>query len=66
MEKINTIVDVFLLIDFIICAVSGFMMRNPVLNFRQIHFISGIVLIVLVVLHLILHYNWIKNLFRCK
>ena len=58
--KTNLILDVLLLIVFVVCALSGFFMR---IFGRETHFISGVVLVLLVVLHLIFHWGQIWNFF---
>lgn len=74
--KINYWIDVGLFISFLIVALSG-IIKFPgwglyqVFGFNNIsrwHDWSGIALVILVFLHLILHWNWIvgmtKNIFR--
>jgi hypothetical protein len=63
-SKINTIVDILAGISFVICAYSGFYIRDWTfgLNMREIHIISGKILIALVILHLLLHWQFIKNI----
>ena len=64
--KTNIILDSLLLVNFLICALSGFFMRNSFwgMSVREIHFISAKILIFLVLVHIILHWGFIKNILR--
>ncbi|HNV01401.1 MAG TPA: DUF4405 domain-containing protein [archaeon] len=83
MEKvwINYFIDVGLLISGLIVMISG-ILKLPLLNFLQLHKItnipmmsfvhdwSGVLFTILVIVHLILHWNWLvcmtKKLFQKK
>jgi TRAP-type uncharacterized transport system fused permease subunit len=61
--KLNYIVDVGLAISFAIVAVTG-ILKFPALGGRMrdyvpLHDWSGIIMAVLVLIHLVLHWNWI-------
>ncbi|MBI4845703.1 MAG: DUF4405 domain-containing protein [Candidatus Omnitrophica bacterium] len=64
MEKAKKlkIINIFLLISFLIQAISGmslfFGRITKIVN--EIHENNGIALIILVVMHLLLNWNWIK------
>jgi hypothetical protein len=64
---ISYVLDALMGIVFFVCAVSAFLPREA---WSEIHEVSGIILIVLVLLHLILHFKWIvvmtKSLFKSK
>ena len=61
--KLNYFVDIGMAIAFVIVAVTG-ILKLPALgggtrDFMLLHDWSGVVLAVFVLLHLILHWNWI-------
>ena len=70
--KINYLVDVLLAISFVIVAVTGIIKLKIVSNMLGVNYIffretginfahdmSGVAMTILVVIHLILHWNWI-------
>ena len=70
--KLNYIVDIGMAISFVIVAVTG-ILKLPALGGRTrdymlLHDWAGVVLAVFVLLHLILHWNWIicmtKGIFK--
>jgi len=76
-SKLNYWIDVGLAITFILCFLTGiikwpaFYSTFKDLPFQQISFIhdwSGLIMSILVLIHLILHWNWIvvmtKKLFK--
>ncbi len=66
--KLNYIVDAVMAIVFGVVAITG-ILKLPVLHsiyrtlptkiMTQMHDISGVLLVILVAIHLILHWNWI-------
>ena len=54
--KINAILNLLLAIAFIASALSGFGGRD----FREFHYSASVVVVVLVLLHLIIHWRWIR------
>ena len=68
--KINYLVDVLLLLSGLLCMVSG-VLKLPLLSFIKIHTIvnyallsfvhdfSGVALLILAVIHVLLHLDWI-------
>jgi len=61
---LNYFIDLGMAVSFVLVAVTG-ILKLPALNgrtrdFMLLHDWSGIVLAVFVLLHLILHWNWIK------
>ena len=73
--KINYAIDALLAISFLVMAVTGVIKHFTLFGFRRAdlmlpHDISGIIFVVLAIIHLALHYNWIiavtKNLFKKK
>ncbi|MDD4251461.1 MAG: DUF4405 domain-containing protein [Candidatus ainarchaeum sp.] len=76
--KLNYLIDVILFFSFIGVFVTG-LLRLPLLGLQiiienemitKIHNLSGILMGVIVIIHLILHWNWIvsmtKSFFRKK
>jgi len=68
--KINYILDILLGISFIIVAITSiilFFRLAPKYVVVEIHNLSGIIFIVLSLIHIILHFNWFirvtKNMF---
>jgi hypothetical protein len=73
--KLNYFVDLGLFISFILVALTG-IIKFPLFGLRKVYFWnmhiihdwSGIILTCLVLIHLILHWNWIvsmtKSFFR--
>lgn len=64
-QKAKLIIDVLMFVCFIIIVISGFMLwlggrigQNPWL---PIHNWFGIALVLLVIIHLILNWSWIKS-----
>lgn len=62
--KLNYFVDIGMAISFVIVAVTG-ILKHPALSRRTrdymlLHDWAGMVLAGFVILHLILHWNWIK------
>jgi hypothetical protein len=62
--KVNLLINIASFLDFAVCALTGFFMRENIskLNLREIHVFSGKILLFLIVVHLIVHYKWIKNI----
>jgi len=80
-NKVKLLVDVLMFIDFLIIAFSGFVLwfvlprgsgrlGNEFIFYREtwlgIHDWTGVILIILLILHLILNWQWIKSWFRKK
>ena len=77
--RLNYIIDIILIIVFFICGITG-LLKLPFLfshlqslNFRlltKLHDLSGIIMIILVVVHIALHWKWIitmtKHVFKAK
>jgi cytochrome b561 len=63
-QKINLLVNIISFLDFSLCALTGFFMksREIQLNFKGIHVFTGWILVFLVIVHIILHYSWIKSI----
>ena len=61
--KLNYLVDIGMALSFVIVAVTG-ILKLPALGrareYTLLHDWAGIALAVFVLLHLILHWNWIK------
>jgi hypothetical protein len=76
---LNYFIDLLMLIVGSIVAITG-VLKLPILKFiyqtlnvrtiTQLHDISGIIIIILVIIHLALHWNWIvsmtKSIFKRK
>jgi hypothetical protein len=67
----NYIVDGIMAVSFVLCGGTGILRMYAYASWmRQVHDISGIVLVLMVLLHLILHRAWIfsmtRNFFRKK
>ena len=77
MLKTNIIIDILAFIAFIFSALSGIvllwiaprggstflgLLKN---GWTGIHNISSMILIILVIIHIILHWNFIKNIPKC-
>ena len=66
--KANTIVDIVAFFVFLISAFSGFVLLGDVSfglarhDWKGIHNISSIIFVILVVIHLVLHWRWVKNI----
>jgi hypothetical protein len=71
--KINYFVDALMLIAGLLCGLTGIMKLDLILSFKVyqlidykmlsiIHDWSGVVLVLLIIVHLILHLNWIKQI----
>jgi len=74
--KLNYIIDAILGILFLIVFITG-VVKLPILNLHEVipmqqttmlHDVSGVLFGVFIIIHLILHWNWIvsmtKNIFR--
>jgi hypothetical protein len=75
--KLNYVIDFFLGLSFFVVAVTG-VIKMPIVSrvlglnysflnsigFNFVHDWSGIVMIFLVVVHLVLHWNWIVSMTR--
>lgn len=61
--KISFFANIGGFLSFLFCALSGIFLENRILflNLKEIHLISGYVLIIFVTSHIILHFQWIKN-----
>jgi len=62
--------DVGMGISFLVVAITGFLKLDEPRNFMFVHDWSGILMSVFVLIHLILHWNWIvcmtKNILKEK
>lgn len=69
--KINYFVDALMLIAGLLCGLTGILKLDLLLslklyqfiNYKSLSFVhdwSGVALVLLIILHLILHLNWIK------
>jgi cytochrome b subunit of formate dehydrogenase len=82
-EKISYLIDILMGISFLAVAATGILKLPPLTRYftsvysiitpfhmARIHDISGVVMALLVLVHLILHWNWIvamtKNIFKRK
>lgn len=70
--RFNYWIDILLLISFVISAISGFVLKvgtNRVV-WLPWHTISSFVMVLLVLIHLVLHFRWLKvmtvSLFKKK
>ena len=81
-NKVNFWVDILMFIDFLIMAISGFILwfvypagkgsggKAGVrflldrFGWMEIHKLLAVIFLVLVVIHLLLHFNWIKAMFK--
>ncbi len=73
MKKIwvNYFIDVLLGIAFLLCGITGilklpilFNVIRPSLVMSKIHDISGVMMVILVFIHLVLHWKWIVVMTR--
>jgi len=62
--KLNFFVNLFGGLNFAACALTGIFMKSRTLplNLEKIHPILGWLLIFFVIAHIILHFQWIKNI----
>jgi len=63
--KALKVVNLLLMVVFLSLATSGLLywvglLDIPYSTFRLIHPITGLTLVILVIIHLVLNYNWIK------
>ncbi len=63
--KALRIINLLLIVVFFFIATSGLLywvgwLNIPYSTFRLVHPLTGLTLVVLVIFHLILNYNWIK------
>lgn len=78
-NNVKFIVDILMFIDFLIIAVSGFILwlvlprgsgrlENSFIFLREdwlfMHNWGSVLLIILIIIHLVLNWNWIKSMFK--
>lgn len=68
----NYWVDIILLISGVVCIGTGYVLdfhltgtREAAMMMKKIHFWAGYILSFAVIVHLILHFSWLKNV-TCK
>ena len=75
--KVKFIIDVLMVISFLLVGITGIMKLpqviriNPLNIFRHIDFrlmsnihdISGVAIVILIIIHLTLNFTWLKNVF---
>ena len=59
--KLNYVIDMVMLLVFLICAITGILLLVGVrgITIKDIHNLSGIILLALVIIHFVLHWKWI-------
>ncbi|MBW2969318.1 DUF4405 domain-containing protein [Candidatus Woesearchaeota archaeon] len=69
--KINAWINIFLFLSGAVVAFSGFaLLGKSILSFiardswKAVHNFAGIIFLVFVLIHLTMHWTWLKNIFK--
>ena len=60
--KLLLVVDVLAFIALLISAATGIMMWLGSRGMRDIHVYASLIFVAIVIIHVLLHYSWIKNM----
>jgi hypothetical protein len=63
--KLNTAVDIMELLAFVLSAASGIVLKMHIAGaWKPLHVLTSFVLVALVLIHILLHKTWFKNLVK--